>query len=288
MSRIKRGRHYIEYAAFRLAAALIRALPIETASRWSGLGWRIVAPRLRRHQRALDNLALALPETSAAERERIAMGMWDNLGRTFAEFFHLREIDAQGRISLESAERFRAFVSGGPFVVCVPHMGNWELMALVGVRHGAKLAGVYQRLTNPLVDRCIYELRAPMYPGGLMDKSPATARAFLRIAREGGYPAFVADQRESRGIATPLFGRPAMSNPFPALIARTAGLPLYAARVVRLPDAHFSLRVERIEVPKTADRDADVRAATAALQAQFEEFIREAPEQWMWAHQRWG
>ncbi|MGO9769201.1 MAG: lysophospholipid acyltransferase family protein [Roseiarcus sp.] len=287
MSRFARARHYVEYAGFIVTAAIIRALPLESASRWSGLGWRVVAPHLRRHQRALDNLALALPETSAAERERIARAMWENLGRTFAEFFHLRQIDAQGRIAMESAERFQAIVDAGPFVVCGLHMGNWELMSLASVRFGAKLAGVYQGLSNPLVERYVYEMRAPMYPAGLMEKSPATARAFFRLARQGGSPAFLADLREGRGTETPFFGRPAGSNPFPALIARSMGLPLYAARVLRLPDAHFSLRVEPVEVPKTNDRDADVAAATAALQARFEEFIREAPEQWMWAHRRW-
>jgi KDO2-lipid IV(A) lauroyltransferase len=167
-------------------------------------------------------------------------------------------------------------------------MGNWEVASQAGLRFGLPLAGVYQKLTNPLVDRWIYKMRAPMYPGGLLDKSPATARAMLRLARQGGYPAFVADLRgAARDIETPFFGRPAKSNPFPALIARTTGLPLYAARVMRLPDAHFSLRIERVEVPKTADRDADVSAATTALQERFEEFIREAPEQWMWAHRRW-
>jgi KDO2-lipid IV(A) lauroyltransferase len=291
MSRFARARQfverYVEYAVFFLTAALIRALPLEVASRWSGFGWRAVAPHLRRHQRALDNLALALPETSAADRQRIALGMWENLGRTFAESFHLREIDAQGRLALESAERFQAIADAGPFVVCGLHMGNWELMAIAGVRFGAKLAGVYQKITNPLVDRAIYEMRAPFYQGGLMDKSPATARALLRSAREGRCPAFLADLREGRGEKTPFFGRPASSNPFPALIARASGLPLYAARVMRLPGVRFSMRIERVEVPRTADRDADVRIATAALQARFEEFIREAPEQWTWAHRRW-
>jgi KDO2-lipid IV(A) lauroyltransferase len=42
-----------------------------------------------------------------------------------------------------------------------------------------------------------------------------------------------------------------------------------------------------VEVPVTEDRDADVRVATENLQAKFEEFVREAPEQWMWAHRRW-
>lgn len=287
MSRIALLRQHIEYAAFRLVAAPIGALPLGVAAYLSGKGWRLVAPRLRRHQRALDNLALAMPETTQAERERIAREMWEHLGRTFAEFFHLPQIDAEGRLSMESPERFQAIAAAGPFVVCGLHMGNWELMALAGVRYGARLAGVYQALTNPLVDRAIYEIREPMYRAGLMNKSPATARALLRIAREGGCPAFLADLREGRGIETPFFGMPADSNPFPALVARATGLPLYAARVRRLPHARFSMRIEPVEVPKTDDRDADVAAATAALQARFEEFIREAPEQWMWAHRRW-
>ncbi len=286
MSRIARARQYLEYAVFRSFAALIGALPLEVASRWSGAGWRLVAPHLRRHQRALDNLARALPETTAAERERIALAMWDNLGRTFAEFFHIDRIVADGRIAFEPFEKFEE-ITKTPFVVCTMHMGNWEIVSQAALRFGVPLAGVYQRLTNPYVDEWLYKVRAPLYPGGLFDKSPATARAMLKLARDGGFPAFVADLRESRGVVTPFFGHPARSNPFPALIARVTGLPLYAVRAMRLPGARFTVRVERIEVPQTDDRDADVLAATTALQAQYEEFIREAPEQWMWAHRKW-
>jgi KDO2-lipid IV(A) lauroyltransferase len=224
---------------------------------------------------------------SAGERQRIAVAMWDNLGRTFAEFFHMPQIMAEGRIALEPPERFQAVANGGPFVVCALHMGNWEIMSQVGVRFGVPLAGVYQKLTNRRVDKWILRKRSPMYPGGLYEKSHASARALLRLAREGGYPAFVADLREGRGVPTTFFGRAASSNPFPALIARTVGLPLYAARVLRQPGVRFVMRIEPVEVPRSADRDADVRDATQGLQARFEEFVREAPEQWMWAHRRW-
>jgi len=113
-------------------------------------------------------------------------------------------------------------------------------------------------------------------------------RGFLgELARAGGYPAFVADLREGRGVKVPFFGRPAWSNPFPALIARVSGIPLYAAAVVRTKGAHFVVRIEPVEVPRGDDRDADVLATTAAIQARFEQFIRDTPEQWMWAHRRW-
>jgi KDO2-lipid IV(A) lauroyltransferase len=280
-------RERIEFAGFRLVAAAGSALPLETASAWSGWCWRMVASRLKRHRRALDNLALAYPEKSPAERQRIAVGMWDNLGRTFAEFFHLTEISATDRLTLEPFEKFEAIARGGPFVVCVLHMGNWELCSEAGLRFGLPIAGVYRQLSNPLINDWTVRKRAPLYPGGLFDKTLGTARAMMRLAKDGGYPAFVADQREGRGLPTTFFGHPASSNPFPAMIARTVGTPLYAARVMRKPGVQFTMRIEPVEVPRTRDRDADILAATQGIQSRFEEFIREAPEQWMWAHRRW-
>ncbi|HKN28739.1 MAG TPA: hypothetical protein VJY34_12965 [Roseiarcus sp.] len=109
-----------------------------------------------------------------------------------------------------------------------------------------------------------------------------------RAAQEGGYPAFVAELRDDRGVSVPFFGHPARSNAFPALLARTTGLPLYAGAAFRESNVRFTIRAARAPIPQTDDRAADAIAATAALQRQFEAFIREAPQQWMWAHRRRG
>jgi KDO2-lipid IV(A) lauroyltransferase len=274
----------MEYFGFRAVEAILSALPLEFASDLMAFLWAATAPR---HRRALAHLELAFPEKSAAERERIARRMWGHLGRTFAEFFHLDAIDRQGRVTLESRTKLELVQAGGPYVVCAMHMGNWELMAGVSARVARPLAGVYQPFTNPLVDAELLRLRAPLYPLGLFARSPATLRKLMKIARDGGSLGFMADLREGKGTAVPFFGRPAHSNTAPALIARQYGLKLYAARILRKPGVRFTIRIEPVETPVTEDRDADVIVATARLQAQFEEFIREAPEQWMWAHRRW-
>ena len=98
---------------------------------------------------------------------------------------------------------------------------------------GVPLTGVYQRLSNPYVDAETHKLRAFLYEGGLLPKAPVTARALLRAAQEGGCPAFLADLRDDRGAEVPFFGHPARSNTFPALLARTTGLPLYAGAAFR-------------------------------------------------------
>ena len=282
-------RHRIEYALFCCAAALFSTLSVEKASNLSGRMWRLVAPRLRRHRRALAHLKSAFPEKTEAECDRIARGMWENLGRIFAEAFHLSEFADSERIVLEDEAFWRPTIGPGKAAVfCAPHQGNWELATIGLLRLKLKPAGVYQKITNPYVDHRILAMRQALYPGGLFPKGQATALEIMRYTRAGGPVAFLADLRERNGVQVPFFGMPAPSTPFPALVARALDIPLFAARIVREPGVRFRLSVERVEVPRTNDRNADVLAATANLHVAFERSIREKPDQWMWAHRRWG
>ena len=207
--------------------------------------WRLIAPRLHRQERALRNLALAYPELSEAERKRIAAAMWENLGRTFAESFHLKEIVASKRIRFEPMEQLEEIIRGGPCVVCGMHLGNWELVAYASKLMGVPFSGVYQRLSNPLVDEESRKLRAFLYDGGLLPKTPVTARSLMKAAKGGGYPAFLADLRDDNGAAVPFFGHPALgaATVFPALLARKTGAS--ALRRRGLPRAEGALRDPR-------------------------------------------
>jgi KDO2-lipid IV(A) lauroyltransferase len=288
-SALKMLRYRVEYGAFRLIGALLSALPVEVASNLSGAAWRTVAPRLSRHRRALAHLALAYPDRTLAERDDIARQMWENLGRTFAEFFHLEDLAAGDRarfLDPAGADELRKDYSRG--VVCSPHIGNWELVVIAATRIGLKPAGVYQRIKNPFVDAYVTGIRQTLYPGGLYVKGGDAAKRLMRFAKAGGTVALLADLRENRSISVPFFGHPARSTTFPAFVARTLGLPLFAGGAIREAGCRFRLQIEEVPVPVTADREADIATATAALQASFERLIRAHPEQWMWAHRRWG
>ncbi len=281
-------RYRLEDLAFALSGLCFKILPIEAASWLSGVLWRSLGPRFgnRRQARALANLALAFPEKSAAEHAALAAAMWENLGRTFAETFRLAEIAASDRLTVETPP---GYGTDGPRVVCAAHQGNWEI-AVLAVSSAAKAqpAGVYQRIKNPLVDARVRQMRSFLYPGGLYPKTPATPRQLIRHARDGGTLAVLADQRDMRGPRVTFFGVPAPSTPFPAMVARTLGLKLYAGEIIRKPNVRFDIKLVEIPVPQTEDREADIIAATAALQAEFERTIRRHPEQWMWSHRRWG
>jgi KDO2-lipid IV(A) lauroyltransferase len=281
-------KYRLEYGVVRTVAWLVGRLPLETASDLSGRIWRWIAPFLGRHDRAMAHLAAAFPDMSEAERQRLACDMWEVLGRTFAETFYLPEICASDRVdSSEVIEPLRAHEGQG-MVICAAHQGNWEVATMGLMRLGKEPAGLYQRVKNPLVDAFVRETRGPYYPAGLFAKDPNTAMKLMRLLKRGGCLAMLADLRESSGVQVPFFGRNAPSTPFPAMMARNLGIPLFAGRIVREPGVRFRLSMEKIEVPVTEDKDADILAATANLQAAFERSIRAHPEQWMWAHQRWG
>ena len=277
----------LEYIAFRLVGFVFGALPVEWASALSGSIWQALAPLLPRQRRTLDNLRMAFPEKSEAERRAIASAMWNNLGRTFAEFFHLDEIVAS-RIDVAMQGAAEAVAEhGGKLVFCAPHIGNWEITIVSALSQGLNPTAVYQRLKNPLVDAFVLSVRSHLYPGGLFPKDISTPRRLMRHARSGETVAFLADQREKRGTPVPFFGRPAPSTPFPATMAIMFGRPVMCVYAERLPGVRFRIHGERLDIITTGAREADIVMVTAAIQAAFERFVRAHPGQWMWSHRRW-
>ena len=282
-------KYRIEYLGFRLVGALFNALSIEQASNVSGKLWRLIAPRLKRHRRARQHIAAALPELSAAARETILLEMWENLGRTFAEAFHMADIAKEERISLQQPEMLaKVAAQGGAGVFCFGHIGNWELGGLPATKLGLKPAGIYQKAHNPLVDAAILKMRQAVNGGGVWPKDGEGARKMLRHVRDGGALFIMADMPMHDGVPATFFGRPAPTSGFPALVARQFQRPLFVATMVRLPHVRFTLRLTQIPLIYTPDRDGDIRALTQAIQDALEADIRAFPSQWMWAQRRWG
>ncbi len=287
-------RQRLEYGALLIAVFLIRSLPLDVATALSARVWRTVAPRTRRHQRALKNLAKAMPEKTAAEREAIALGMWENLGRVMAETVLLHRIlKDPSRIEYENPALVARYAGKlGSAVFAGLHMGNWEIGILPINAVGAKPAGVYRIVENPYVDRYLHRLRAVLYPGGLYaSKGGEGFKTVMRVAsyvRSGGTLGVLADLADWNGVQVPFFGQKIWATTAPAWLARRAGASLWVGRVIRIgKTSRFSAAVMELKVPRTERPDEDILELTASIQKQFEAWIREHPDQWMWSNKRW-
>jgi KDO2-lipid IV(A) lauroyltransferase len=299
MSALLNIRFLLEFVLLRGIIALVRALPLDTSREWSAKGWRLLAPYGRRHARALANLAIAFPEKTPAERQAIALAMWENLGRVMAETMQLdRILKEPSRIEIENPELLGRYAGKmGSAIACSMHMGNWELAMWPLTNIGAKPAGVYRLVDNPYVDLYLRSQRKELYPGGLFARGQAqgmksghdTARMIGSYVRQGGRLGFLADLYDRKGVAVPFFGEPARSTVIPVMLARRLGTRLWVGRCVRVgKESRFRVRMREVKVPWTNDPDADTKAALTEMQAQFEAWIRETPEQWMWSNRRWS
>lgn len=293
-------RHRLEYAALRLLIGLVRLMSIETAANASAAAWGFIAPKLRRHKRALANLAIAYPEKSLQEREAIARAMWANLGRVMAETMQIdRLIREPDRIEIVNQAVFDRYKGKmGPAIGVSLHQGNWELAIWPLTVSGKKPAAVYRTIKNPYVDRYLRDQRRDLYPGGLLGKGKVdgnweegqrTARLITDYVRNGGRLGIVCDLYDKHGLPVPFFGTQAKSVTIPAMIARRVGARIWLARCLRVgTTSRFRIEMKELKVPRTANAGDDVKWITAEMQRQLEAWIREAPEQWMWSNRRWS
>jgi KDO2-lipid IV(A) lauroyltransferase len=290
MSRVEDFRFRVEALGARAAIALFRALPIDAASWLGGALARALGPLSGAHKTAANNLALAFPEKTAAERAAILRGMWDNIGRTVAEYPHLGALmDDPERVAVEDpehvAEQLRDDGQGALLVGM--HAGNWELATVPGHRAGLKQHHFYRAPNNPYVDAMLQDLRKPLRQEGFMPKGATGARQAAMLLKNEAHIGMLVDQKQDEGIPTPFFGRDAMTTTAPAALARRLNVPVVGARVIRQQGARFIIKVQTLTVAKTGDRKADVITTTKQITALFEQWIREHPAQWFWVHRRW-
>ena len=96
----------LEAAAYVAISFLVRLAPIETASAAGGWLARKLGPLTGSHKVVLRNLRLAFPEWTDAERARVAVAQWDNLGRSFMELPWMAALrPSLGRVEVVNAER---------------------------------------------------------------------------------------------------------------------------------------------------------------------------------------
>jgi len=286
---------YVAYPAQGLAAVLFytffRVLPVGMASSIGGFLARTIGPSLSVTHRAEVNIKRVFPEKSTEEVADIVRGMWDNLGRTVAEYPHVARIDTldtSGRVTVEGTDVYGALSAReGSSIVFSGHFANWELLPATAAQRGIRTTLVYRAANNPFVD-WLFRRRKGHADAAIAPKGVRGARRLFKAMKEGQTIGILVDQKMNDGIAVPFFGIDAMTAPALAELALRFDCPVVPVHVVRQKGATFKVVIEEpLEVTKSGDRAADVLALMTQVNARMERWVREAPEQWLWLHNRW-
>jgi len=261
-------------ATLRLSAAVSRAVYVLFPGTRAGL---------------LENAGRILgPDSSAAERKRLARGVLESFARFLAELVAPPE-KAPGRDVLETAigrEHFEAAAARGKGIIAATlHMGNYEIAAMGIASLLPNVAVVYNRERIEFLERVRSSRRREARLDEIViDDSRFFAIEALRRLREGGIVLLAGDQVESRdGERFPFLHGEA---PFPLWAARlsaASGAPIVPAFAVRDEGGRHRLH---LEAPIFSE-DREPRAIMEDLVRVFERYVRAHAGQWLMIRPFW-
>lgn len=241
-----------------------------------------------RRRVAEENLALAFPGWSEAERQRVLREHYRELGRVTAEYAHLvrlaRAPAGEVIVDLDGLDVLRP-LRGRGVVIMSGHFSNFELLGACAGRLNP-VDFLVRPLSNPGTEAMISGIRARAGVG-CISTAEGTRGLYAALAA-GRWVAILGDQdARRRGCFVPFLGRPASTAAGPARISLKSGAPIVMGFLERRADGRFDLVMRGpLEAPDP-DSPGAVERLTALHTAVLEERVRARPELWFWLHRRW-
>ena len=280
----KRFRRELRVRALLVALPLLRHLPPWLGAALGTLAWYLT-PRQRRLARA--HLAIAFPEKTPGDRDRIGRRSFGNLGRAMLE---AARGDARNVSLAPEDEAFlrAAHAQGKGVVVVTAHLDNWELFARRIAMLGLPCGTVAKEAQDPRLTALLKASRESFGMRVFWRGSPLSGRELLRFLKSGGILGILIDQdTRVAGHFVPFFGKLAFTPRAAGDLAVRLGAPMIFGCARRVAGNLHRIVLHRVEVPRTGDRDQDSLAFTAAATKAIEDEIRANPAQWVWMHPRW-
>ncbi|HEY2707674.1 MAG TPA: lysophospholipid acyltransferase family protein [Caulobacteraceae bacterium] len=279
----------LEAAGYDLVSAIMRALPIDTASAFGGWLFQALGPLTTAHRTALRNLRLAFPDWDEPQRQAMAKRQWENAGRVLIEFFLMDKIMADpSRIEIVGREKLDVILaSGRPAVFVSGHFANFEVMAATKVLVGIEGVLAYRGVNNPYVDKRMRQTREAYGVTLFAPKGVEGGREVLSALKRGVSVGILSDQKYYEGLLSPFFGHMVRTQHAPVRFAMRFGAHLQPGWVERTKGARFRVFVaDPIPLPAEGGTAADVEAGVTAINAFIESRARARPWEYWWVHRR--
>lgn len=254
-------------------------LPLAAALSWlvSWLWWTAVPIR---RKLAVANFRAALPGLAPGPPLRQMLR-----GMILGYFELFRELHRPGTVTL-AADRVEEIVErsrrGRATLVLATHLGSYDLIGgLLVSRTSVPSTVIVKVPRSPALASLLERVRAGYGLEILPNKRGSMAEIYELVSR-GQLIGFFLDQRLSRGIPVPFFGRLALTAPSLAVAAAKTGEDVYFLEYWREGVGRHGCRFHG-PLPLTGNVEEDTAAFTLCI----ENAIRRRPHSWLWLHDRW-
>jgi KDO2-lipid IV(A) lauroyltransferase len=177
----------------------------------------------------------------------------------------------------------RAKETGQGIIVLCAHFTSLETSTSTLGELFPGLKTVHRPQPNEMIDAMIYQGRSRLSEQQIPKDN---IRVMVRALRDNGSVAYLADlaNRSSNSELIPFFGEPAMTMTTVSKLAKMTGATVLTYFFRRLPGK--AGYVANIGAPLHDFPTDDVVADTRRLVERLEDYIRLAPEQYMWTYRR--
>jgi lauroyl/myristoyl acyltransferase len=274
---------WITYIALRLAVAILGVLPEPVMRRlgWAaGLAWYVADPSRRR---VVRRHMLRLGQPAARARE-----VFVSYGRYWAESFWVRPRRLSrlwSTMTVEGLEHLEKALAGGKgAIVVLPHLGNWEAAALIGVHLRVPLVAVAESLANRHITAWFTSQRQMFGIEIILTGKGRVSARLRRAIEEEKLVCLLADRDLSgRGVAVEFFGERTTLPAGPVILAQRTGAPLLPAGVYfKDGPGHHAVIHPPLDLPT-----GDVAGAVQVVAHQLERMIMRSPGQWHMVQPNW-
>lgn len=267
---------------------LIAHLPFRLLMGLGRLAGRLALHLNRERRRiAATNIALCFPELDPEAQRALVRANLCDVGMMLAEFalgwMGSDRAIARVPVRIEGLEHLEAARASGRGVLLVGgHFSHLELCARL-VSQRIRIAGMYRRMDSDVFEFAVLRSRLH-YADAMFDKDDI--RGTVKYLKAGGTVWYAPDQdmRSKDNVFVPFFGVPAATITATHHLARMSGAAVIPFYHRRLPDD--TGYVMRLGAPLSDVPSKDAAQDTAVVNAQIEQMVREAPEQYLWVHKR--
>ena len=285
---------YSAYLVLRILVCVIQMLSLPTcqtlANRLGSFCWHVLKFRRRVIE---DNLRHAFPEKTQAERDLLALRMWQHLLLMVMEIAQaprkIRPTTWRNYASLPNMpEMLQRLLDDRPLVIISGHHGNFEMGGYLLAMHGFPTYSVARPLDNPYVDRYVNHFRG--LTGQYMLPKQGSGKQIALLLERGATLVLLGDQHAgNKACWVNFFGRPASTHKAVAVFTLSGLAPTaVSAAVRRAGPLTIEMVVADIVDPNHENYQLEtIPLVTEWYTRQLESLIRQNPEQYWWVHRRW-
>ena len=237
----------------------------------------------KRRVLTIDNIKRAFPEKTDKEVIRIAKESYKTMGKMVMTSIFLEDITTNGHTVIENEELILKVCEDNEKAVIIVslHLGGFEAGSIM--RSIRKFYAVFRRQKNRKLNDLMTEWREK---GGL-HSIPLRDSEALNSALKNKTLIALASDHHADDVEIEFFGRKTTAVSGPVLLGLKHKIPLVLSYAIFEGNTVKVINKKILEIEKKENLKATVKYNMQKIFYEFEEIIKEYPEQYMWQHKRW-